>query len=107
VGSLTYGQSLSVEFEDRLLGHLQLVIGAKLRRNESFFLSWRDDQRVGDGRTTIWINPALPLVFKYYGSRMPAVNREWLQLLEQSSNSPGGLQIIDEPNSPATTGQNR
>jgi hypothetical protein len=100
VGSLTYDNSLSVEFDDRVLGHLQLVIGAKLRRNESFYFSWRDDQRVGDGRTTIWVHPTIPLIFKYYGSRMPAVNRDWLIALEQSANSNGGLQIIEEPNSP-------
>jgi hypothetical protein len=102
MGNLSYGQSLSVEFDDRLLGHLQLVIGAKLRRNESFYFSWKDDQRVGDGRTAIWLHPAIPLVFKYYGGRLPSVNRDWLLLLEQSSNSKGRLQILDEPSSPAS-----
>jgi hypothetical protein len=101
MGKLSYGPSLSVEFDDRILGHLQLVIGAKLRRNESFYFSWKDDQRVGDGRTTIWLHPTIPLVFKYYGGRLPSVNRDWLTLLEESSNSKGGLQLLEEPSSSA------
>ncbi|ROQ40730.1 hypothetical protein EDF46_0091 [Frondihabitans sp. PhB188] len=101
MGNLTYGQALSVEFDDRTLGHLQVVIGSKLRRNESFYFSWKDDQRVGDGRTTIWVHPTISLVFKFYGSRMPGLNREWLGLLEQSANAPHGLQVLPEPHGPA------
>ncbi len=97
MGNLTYGQSLSVEFDDRTLAHLQIVIGSKLRRNESFYFSWKDDQRVGDGRTAIWIHPTIALVFKFYGSRVPALNREWLGSLEQTANSPSGLQVVPEP----------
>ena len=104
MGSLTYGSSLSVEFDDRLLGHLQIVMGAKLRRNEAFYFSWKDDQRVGDGRTTIWVHPTIPLVFKFYGSRMPSVNREWLTVLEQSANSVSGLHILEEPSPPGANG---
>ncbi|PZF59392.1 ATP-dependent DNA ligase [Curtobacterium sp. MCBD17_013] len=102
MGSLTYDHSLNVEFDDRLLGHLQIVIGLKLRRNEAFYFSWKDDRRVGDGRTTIWIHPTIPLVFKFYGSRMPALNREWIAALELSSNTAQGLQVLEEPRSPAT-----
>lgn len=101
MGNLTYDQSLTMEFDDRTLGHLQIVIGSKLRRSESFYFSWKDDKRVSDGRTTIWLNPTISLVFKYYGSRMPALNREWLILLEQSANAPHGLQALPEPHGAA------
>ena len=97
MGNLTYGQALSVEFDDRTLAHLQIVIGSKLRRNETFYFSWKDDQRIGDGRTTIWVHPTIPMVFKYYGSRPPAINRLWLAALEQAANSPSGLVIVPEP----------
>ena len=93
---MLYGTTLEVVFEDRVLAHLQLVIGLKLRRGESFFFSWRDEQSVGDGRTTIWLDPALPLVFRYNGGRMPKINREWLEVLTTSSNSAQGLQLTDE-----------
>jgi hypothetical protein len=36
-------------------------------------------------------------VFKFYGSRVPALNREWLGSLEQTANSPSGLQVVPEP----------
>ena len=32
MGKLTYDHSLSVDFDDRTLAHLQIVIGMKLRR---------------------------------------------------------------------------
>ena len=104
MGNLAYGQTLNVEFEDRTLAHLQIVIGSKLRRNEAFYFSWKDDQRVGDGRTTIWVHPTIPLVFKFFGGRPPAINREWLHLLEQGANTPAGLHLMNEP-SPAALGQ--
>ena len=100
MGKLTYDHSLTIEFDDRVLAHLQIVIGMKLRRNEAFYFSWKDDQRVGDGRTTIWVHPTIPLVFKYYGSRMPAVNREWIAVLEHSANTSQGLHIVEEPRTP-------
>jgi len=97
LGKLAYAGTMTVDFDDRLLAHLQIVIGAKLRRGESFYFSWRDDQRVGDGRTSIWLSPDVPLVFKYFGSRPPTVNRAWLRRLEMSANTTMGLQIVQEP----------
>ena len=50
MGRLIYDNTTAVEFDDRVLAHLQLVIGTKLRRGEGFFLNWKDDPSVGDGR---------------------------------------------------------
>ncbi len=98
MGKLLYGDSqVEIQFDDRALAHLQIVIGAKLRRRESFFLTWKDDPSVGDGRSSIWIDAAIPLYFKYFGSRMPEINRDWLELLTQSSHSSQGLQLVEEP----------
>lgn len=97
MGTLAYDSMVIADFDDRLLAHLQLVIGAKLRRGESFYFSWRDNARVGDGRTTVWMHPAIPLVFKYFGGHMPSVNREWIDELTVSANSASGLQIVPEP----------
>ncbi len=41
------------EFEDRLLAHLQLVIGQKLKKQESFFLSWSKPHDQGEGRVSV------------------------------------------------------
>lgn len=97
MGKLTYDSSLTVDFEDRVLAHLQLVIGAKLRRGESFFMSWKDDPAIGDGRSTLWLYPSVPLAFKFAGSRPPAVNRAWIEALMLTANSTAGLQIVPEP----------
>ncbi|MET4636865.1 hypothetical protein ABIE24_000076 [Mycetocola sp. 2940] len=97
MGKLFYDSTLTVDFDDRVLAHLQIVIGAKLRRGESFYFSWKDDPAVGDGRSTIWLAPNIPLHYKYFGSRLPALNREWIIALSASSNSAGGLQIVPEP----------
>ena len=96
MGKMLYGQTIEVIFDDRVLAHIQLVIGLKLRRDESFFFSWRDEQSVGDGRSVIWLDPSIPLVFRYNGGRMPKINREWLEALTISSNSAQGLQLTEE-----------
>jgi hypothetical protein len=97
MGRLTYDSTLTVDFEDRVLAHLQLVIGAKLRRNEAFYFSWKDDTSIGDGRSTLWIHPTIPLHYKYNGGRPPAINRVWVDELMLTANTPAGLQITPEP----------
>ena len=99
MGKILYGDSgIEVVFDDRAMAHLQLVIGAKLRRNESFFFSWKDDISVGDGRSSIWLSSSIPLYFRYSGSKPVSINREWLEILTQSANSTVGLQFSAEPN---------
>lgn len=102
MGKLTYDSSLVMQFDDRVLAHLQLVFGAKLRRNESFFFSWRDGSHVGDTRSTIWVSPSISLCFRFSGGRPPAINRSWVDELMASANSSAGLHITPEPHSPSS-----
>jgi hypothetical protein len=104
MGSLTYDSTI-IEFEDRLLLHLQIVIVNKLRRRESFAMSWRDAPEVGDGRSTIWLDPSIPLYFKFSGSRTPQVNRDWIELLAESASSSNGLVVMDEDGRLETAGR--
>jgi hypothetical protein len=104
MGRLTYDGSIKVDFDDRLLAHLQLVIGSKIRRGEAFHFSWRDDPSIGDGRTVIWIHPAANISYKYYGSKPPTINRRWLEDLTTTANSAGGLHIVPEPAEPVAEG---
>ena len=97
MGKLTYNSTLSADFDDRVLAHIQVVIGAKLRRGECFYFTWRDDPQRGDGRSTIWLHPAIPLTYKYFGGRSPSLNREWIEALMLTANSSGGLQLVPEP----------
>lgn len=97
MGKLTYDSTMTVDFDDRVLAHLQVVILGKLRRGESFLLSWVDDPDAVGGRTSIWLGPGLPLSFKYYGGRPPTLNQAWIDALMVSANSSNGLRIVPEP----------
>jgi hypothetical protein len=97
MGELFYDGSVEIDFEDRVLAHLQIVITAKLRRNESFLLSWRDDHSMGDGRSAIWLHPAVGQRHKYFGERMPRINPAWIAALTDLANSAGGLYVVAEP----------
>ena len=97
MGTLLYGNPNSeITFPDRALAHLQVVIVAKLRRRESFVFSWAIPSTGGSGRTAIWVDPSITMMFRYSGSRMPALNRAWIDVLAASSNSPAGLVFTDE-----------
>lgn len=95
MGSLQY-DGVVIDFEDRLLAHIQLVIAAKIRRGESFFMAWRDSAEVGDGHSSIWIHPTQNLYFKFHGSRFPKINPEWVDALMASANSTRGLMVMTE-----------
>jgi len=97
MGKFVYQQTTAVEIEDRALAHLQVVIFDKLRRNEAFAFTWRNDPSIGDGRTTVWINAASSLVFQFHGSRAPQLAEEWLEALAVVANSPTGLHLVPEP----------
>nr|WP_232529091.1 ATP-dependent DNA ligase [Mycetocola zhujimingii] len=94
MGTLTYDGGTPIKFEDRTLAHLQVVIGAKLRRGESCYFSWPAPE---GGRTTIWMHPTLSLRYDYAANEMPVLNRAWIERLTQSSFGPGGLVLVDEP----------
>ncbi|KTS88439.1 ATP-dependent DNA ligase [Microbacterium testaceum] len=97
MGKFIYEGGVRNEFEDRLLAHLQVVIGNKLRRGEPFYFVWKDDISTGGGRTAVWLHPRANLVFKFNGGRPPAVNRAWLEALMSTANSPTGLYVVPEP----------
>lgn len=98
MGSLIYGSaSIEVQFDDRVLAHLQVVMSAKLRRGESFFFSWFDTAAVGDGRSAVWIDSSIPLYFRYSGSRQPSLNKAWLEEMAISAGSNQGLVLTEEP----------
>ncbi|MDQ0728303.1 ATP-dependent DNA ligase [Microbacterium sp. W4I20] len=97
MGRFIYEGNVKTEIEDRALTHLQLVITAKLRRGEPFNFTWREDPSIGGGRTTVWVHARSSLVFKYSGSRQPAINREWIEALAFTANAPSGLYLVPEP----------
>lgn len=105
MGSLTYDGTV-IQFEDRLLTHLQIVIVQKLTRGESFLMSWKDGVGVGDGRGSIWLAPSIPIYFKFVGGRVPSINQQWLIDLGKTAESSTGLIVTDEDGQLATTDAN-
>ncbi|QLD10929.1 DUF7882 family protein [Microbacterium oleivorans] len=100
MGKLIYEGSVSAEFEDRLLAHIQFVTQSKLRRGEPFILTWTDHLSLGGGRSSVWIHPHASLLFKFHGSRVPELNPHWLTALSSAANSPRGLYAVREPAPP-------
>ncbi|WP_207454498.1 DUF7882 family protein [Herbiconiux sp. SYSU D00978] len=94
MGTLSY-DGATVEFDDRLLAHLQIVIVNKFRRNESFAISWLNSLADGDGRSSIWLTPTTPAFFRFAGSRAIAIDQKWVQVLSESANSSTGLIVVD------------
>ncbi|WP_159500731.1 ATP-dependent DNA ligase [Microbacterium sp. 18062] len=96
MGQLLYDAgSQSFDIEDRTLAHLRIVFMNKLRRGEPFAFHVPDPN--GMGTRSLWIHPAVALVFTFYGSRNPALNREWIDALMSEANGPNGLTVGPEP----------
>lgn len=97
MATLFYGASdVPIHIEDRALAHLKIVIATKLRRQESFTLSWRHPEGEPGGRSTIWIHPSIPLRFTFEETEQPQLNTRWIEELMQSVNSTGGILLVDE-----------
>lgn len=97
VGTIYYGGSATpIHIEDRALAHLKVVVATKLRRGESFTLSWRHPDDEPRGRSTIWLHPSIPLRFVFDEPETPELSREWLEELSQTANSSGGITLVAE-----------
>lgn len=103
MGYLIYAGTHEYEFEDRTLAHLKVAITMKLRRQESFLMSWVNPADRGGGRVSIWLTPTIPLIFRFSGSRSPQLNRVWLEVLNEHSNTPRGLIVVPESEVPRAT----
>ncbi|MBL3700927.1 hypothetical protein [Leucobacter luti] len=95
MGYLVHGPN-EYEFEDRLLAHLKVVVGQKLGRQEGFFLSWSRTPDEGSGRVSLWLSPAVPIAFRFGGSKSPELNLTWLRVLAARSHASRGLVVITE-----------
>ncbi|WP_243648572.1 hypothetical protein [Agromyces fucosus] len=97
MGTLYYGDSgTPIGIEDRTLAHLKVAVITKLRRGESFTLSWQHTEDQPRGRSTIWLHPAVSLRFVFDEPEQPELNRRWIEELMRSANSTGGVQLVAE-----------
>jgi len=97
MGTIYYGGSATpIHIEDRALAHLKVVIATKLRRGESFTVSWQHPDDQPRGRSTLWLNPSIPLRFVFDAPEPPELNRRWIEDLASSANSSGGIMLVSE-----------
>lgn len=97
MGTIYYGGSATpIHIDDRALAHLKVVVATKLRRGESFTVSWTHPDDQPRGRTTIWLHPSIPLRFVLDEPDSEPLSREWIESLASSANSSGGISLVAE-----------
>ena len=97
MGTIYYGGSATpIRVEDRALAHLKVVVATKLRRGESFTVSWKHPDDQPPGRTTLWLHPSIPLRFVFDDPVGPELSREWIEELAHSANTSGGILLVAE-----------
>ncbi|GAB3600557.1 DUF7882 family protein [Microbacterium tumbae] len=96
MGRLRYdGTSDPIPIEDVTLAHLKVVIATKLRRQESFMMTWHPGTGGDDRRITVWIHPAIPLQFLFSEHDQPPIEKHRIEELMRALNATGEL-VIDE-----------
>lgn len=96
-----------VPVDDKVLAHLKVVIATKLRRNESFTLSWRHPDGYPPGRSTIWLHPSIPIRFVFDTPEPPPLHPEWITAMANSANTSGGITVLPEDQLPPVDGARR
>jgi hypothetical protein len=94
MGCLYYGHSEhGITVPDALLAHLKVIITTKLRRRESFTLTWRHDIAEPHGRSALWLQEAIPLRFIFDSEECDELQPSVLQDYSRMANSTGGLTV--------------
>ncbi|MET0830501.1 MAG: hypothetical protein ABWY26_13320 [Microbacterium sp.] len=97
MGQLFYGDTTRpIDIPDRLLAHLKVVVATKLRRSESFTLSWSHHDDEPKGRSTIWLHSSIPLRFVFDSPDPEELDPALLQEMARAANSSGGLTLSRE-----------
>lgn len=99
MGTLYYGSGADpIDMPDDLLAHVKVVVATKLRRGESFTMSWRHAEDQPRGRSTIWLQPAIPMRFVFDSPDAEIIDPVALKGLSHAANSTGGLTVaLDVP----------
>ncbi|SDO46711.1 hypothetical protein SAMN04487848_1030 [Microbacterium sp. ru370.1] len=101
MAKLFYGTTTEpITVDDRMLAHVKVVVATKLRRGESFTLSWVHGPDQPVGRSTIWLQPSIPLRFVFDSEQPEALDQNLLKRMANDANSSRGLSLdiaVDEP----------
>jgi len=101
MAKLYYGTTTEpIHIDDRMLAHVKVVVATKLRRGESFTLSWVHGADEPVGRSTIWLQPSIPLRFVFESEQPEALDQNLLKRMANDANSSRGLSLdiaLDAP----------
>jgi hypothetical protein len=101
MGRLEYNSARPpIEVDDELLAHIKIVISTKLRRQESFMMTWPTGTE-HSGRLTVWMHPSIPLVIEFDSESAIAIDPKRVERMVSKLNSRGEL-ILDDLDSPAS-----
>ncbi|WP_341998354.1 hypothetical protein MRBLWH7_000223 [Microbacterium sp. LWH7-1.2] len=90
MAQLVYGiEGTPIYIPEHLLAHVKVIITTKLRRHESFMMSWRHAD--GSGRSSVWLEPSIPLRFTFESVDEPRMDHALLSRLAAEANSNAGL----------------
>lgn len=93
MGSIIYGHDAhAIRIDDEVLCYIKTVVLLKLRRNESFTISY---DRAGQGRASIWVHPATCLQFSFDQPASAPLDRDRLARLMRDVNATGDLKTRD------------
>jgi len=94
MAKLYYGTTTEpIHIDDRMLAHVKVVTATKLRRGESFTLSWVHGEDEPAGRSTIWLQPSIPLRFVFDSEQPEALDQNLLKRMANDANSSRGLSL--------------
>lgn len=94
MAKLFYGTTPEpIAIDDRVLAHVKVVIATKLRRGESFTMSWTHAAGEPTGRSTIWLQPAIPLRFVFDSEQPESLDQNLLKRMANDANSSRGLSL--------------
>ncbi|MBT9606694.1 hypothetical protein [Microbacterium sp.] len=82
-----------ITIDDRVLAHVKVVVATKLRRGESFTLSWTHGVDEPGGHSTIWLQPAIPLRFVFDSEQPESLDQNLLTRMANDANSSRGLSL--------------
>lgn len=92
MGRLYYGNTTEgIEIPDRELAYLRVLATTKLRRSESFSVSWTSPD-CPEGRSTIWLHCSIPLRFELDKAE-EVLDRRYLEELANAAQTSGGVML--------------
>lgn len=94
MGRLKYDHTAeAIGIEDETLAHVKVVVATKLRRQESFMMTWLPVDGGPNARMNAWIHPAVPLVFMFDSADVPPIDQRRLEDMMHATNATGELML--------------